>query len=87
VLSSPLLRARETAAVIARAGGVEAEVDESLAPGATAESLLACVSGRGARVVAVAHQPDCSLITAALLGEKPPFPPGGMVAIEIADAR
>ena len=33
VVSSPLLRARETAAAIAEAAGLEAEVDERLAPG------------------------------------------------------
>jgi phosphohistidine phosphatase SixA len=36
VLSSPLLRARETAAPIAKAAGAELRVDERLSPGATA---------------------------------------------------
>ena len=85
VVTSPLLRARETAAAIARAAGAgEPAVDQGLAPGATPESVLAAVLGRGECVVAVAHQPDCSLIAAAFTGEELPFPPGGMVAIEIA---
>ena len=47
VLSSPLLRARETAAAIARATGAELRIDERLAPGATFDDLLAAVDGRG----------------------------------------
>ena len=88
VVTSPLRRARETAAVIAQvAGAGEPTVEDGLAPGATTESLLAAVRGRGERVVAVAHQPDCSRVAAALMGEKLAFPPGGMVAIEIAADR
>src|SRR3954462_11506561 len=45
VLSSPLLRARETAEAIARAAGVTAEPDERLAPGAGGEA----VRGAGGR--------------------------------------
>ena len=85
VVSSPLLRARQTAAAIASvAGAGEPAIDKGLAPGATPESLLAAVRGRGERVVVVAHQPDCSLIAAAFTGEELAFAPGGMVVIEIA---
>ena len=85
VVTSPLLRARETGAAIARVAGLGAPaVDEGLAPGATPESVLAAVLGRGECVVAVAHQPDCSRIAALFTGEELPFPPGGVVAIEIA---
>lgn len=88
VVTSPLLRARETAAVIARVAGVGAPaVEEGLAPGATTQSVLAAVQGRGERVVAVAHQPDCARVAEALLGEKRLFPPGGMAVIEIAADR
>jgi phosphohistidine phosphatase len=85
VLTSPLLRARETGAELARVAGVEAEVDERLAPGATAESVRAAASGRGETVVVIGHQPDCSRIAAALTGgEEPPFPPAGVLAIDLA---
>ena len=47
VLSSPLLRARETAEQIARAAEIEAEPDERLAPGATADDIKAAIAGRG----------------------------------------
>ena len=49
VLSSPLLRARETAAAIAKAAGVELRIDERLAPGAGSDDVLAAVEARAAR--------------------------------------
>ena len=84
VISSPLLRARETAAEIARALGCEPEADERLAPGATAALVRATVAGRGDDVVVVGHQPDCGLIAAELTGgEPPPFPPAGLAVLEL----
>jgi len=84
VVSSPLLRARETAAAIARAVGIDAEADERLAPGADPEDVRAVASGRGETVVVVGHQPDCSRTVAALSGgPEPPFPPGGVAAVDV----
>jgi len=85
VLTSPLLRARETAQELARPAGLEPEPDERLAPGATAGAVRAAAEERGETVVVVGHQPDCSRIAAALAGgEEPAFPPGGMLAIELS---
>ena len=84
VLTSPLLRARETADAVARAAGVPLRVDERLAPGATAPALLAALEDAGDTVVAVGHQPDCGEIAAALTGgAEPPFPAGGVVEIDL----
>jgi phosphohistidine phosphatase len=84
VLSSPLLRARETAAEIAQAVGVEAEPDERLAPGAEPDDVRAAASGRGETVVVVGHQPDCGRAAAVLSGgPEPAFPPGGVFAVEV----
>jgi len=84
VLTSPLLRARETAQELARPAGLEAVPDERLAPGATAEAVRTAAEERGEIVVVVGHQPDCSRIAAALAGgEEPAFPPGGMLSIEL----
>jgi phosphohistidine phosphatase len=81
VLTSPLLRARETA-VDLRFG--EPEPLEQLSPGATADDVKAAVEGRGETVVVVGHQPDCSRITAALRGgDEPPFPPAGVQIVEL----
>lgn len=84
VLSSPLLRARQTAEVIARAAGAELRVDTRLSPGATAESLREAVADYTKPVAAVGHQPDCSEIALALTGRDPGFPPAGMAAIDLA---
>ena len=84
VLTSPLLRARETGAELGRPVGLEPEPDERLAPGATAESVRAAVAERGETVVVVGHQPDCGRIAAELTGgPEPAFPPAGMLAIEL----
>jgi phosphohistidine phosphatase len=84
VLSSPLLRARQTAAELGRALGVEAEPDERLAPGATADGLRAALEGRGDNVVAIGHQPDCGRIAAELTGgPEPDFPAGGLAVLEL----
>jgi phosphohistidine phosphatase len=85
VLTSPLLRARQTGEALALATGSIQETDDRLAPGATAESLREAISGRGQHVVVVGHQPDCGRIAATLRGggEEPRFPAGGMVVIEL----
>jgi phosphohistidine phosphatase SixA len=83
VVSSPLLRARETATPIAEAARVTLEVDHRLAPGADADDLRAAVSGRNGTVVVVAHQPDCSEIVLAVSGEQVRFPTGGTHVLEL----
>jgi phosphohistidine phosphatase len=81
VLSSPLLRARETAQAL---GLGEPEVDERLAPGATAFGIRDAARGRGETVVVVGHQPDCSRAIAELTGrEEPSFPPCAYAVVEL----
>jgi phosphohistidine phosphatase len=84
VLSSPLLRARETGAAIAKAAGVELRIDERLAPGAAAEDVLAAVEGAGETIVTVGHQPDCSEIALALTGADPGFPTAGSYELNVS---
>jgi phosphohistidine phosphatase SixA len=83
VVSSPLLRARETAEQIARAAGLTPEADERLAPGATAEDLKAVIEGRGDTVVAVGHQPDCSALLLVLSGRELDFAPGAVHEVQL----
>jgi phosphohistidine phosphatase SixA len=83
VVSSPLLRARETAEQIARAAGLPPQADERLAPGATAEDLKAAIEDRGDTVVAVGHQPDCSAILLALTGRELDFAPGAVHEVQL----
>ena len=83
ILTSPLLRARETGGELSRALNVEAEPDDRLAPGATADDVRAALSGRGDPVVVVGHEPDCSQIVGALSGgPEPRFPAGSLVIVE-----
>lgn len=81
LLSSPLLRARETAAEL---GFGDPEASDALAPGATADGVRTAAAGRGETVFVVGHQPDCSRIAAALAGgPEPAFPPAGMQVLEL----
>ena len=81
VLSSPLLRARQTAADL---GFGDPEALDALAPGANADDVRTEIQGRGETVVVVGHQPDCSRITAELRGEaEPKFPPAGAQIIDL----
>ena len=84
VLTSPLLRAKETASEIADATAAALRVDARLSPGATAEALREAVLDERAPVAAVCHQPDCSQIAIALTGQDPGFPPAGVAEIELS---
>ena len=83
VLTSPLLRARETAEALELG---TPEVDERLAPGATAEDVRAVAAGRGGTVLVVGHQPDCGRVASVLTGgAEPPFPPAAYVVVALDD--
>jgi len=80
VLTSPLLRARETAAAL---GLGDPQIDDRLAPGALPEEFREAAHGRGATVVLVGHQPDCSQAVLALAGVEVPFPPASYHELEL----
>ena len=86
VVTSPLLRARQTGDALARALQCPASADERLAPGAEPEEVLAVATGRAGDVVVVGHQPDCGRVAATVTGSEPKFPPAGVVPLDIADA-
>jgi phosphohistidine phosphatase len=71
LLTSPLLRARETGDELATALDATSEPDNRLAPGTTLERVREAVSGRGDSVLIVCHQPDCGQIAAAITGTEP----------------
>jgi phosphohistidine phosphatase len=83
ILTSPLLRARETAEAIARSSRAPVEVDERLAPGATAATAREAVAGRGDTIVTVGHQPDCSEIVLELTGREQRFAPASFAEVEL----
>jgi phosphohistidine phosphatase len=81
VVSSPLLRARQTAEAL---GLGNPEVDERLSPGATADEMREAAAGRGETVVVVGHQPDCGRAVAALAGgAEPAFHPCAHALVEL----
>jgi phosphohistidine phosphatase len=80
VLTSPLLRARETAAALALG---ETEVDRRLAPGASPDDVRNAATGRGETVVVVGHQPDCGHAVLELGGVEVSFPPAGTYELEL----
>jgi phosphohistidine phosphatase len=81
IVSSPLLRARETARAL---GFGEPEVDERLAPGASPVDVRDAALGRGDTVLVVGHQPDCGRAVAALADRpEPPFPPCAHAVVEL----
>jgi phosphohistidine phosphatase len=83
VLTSPLLRARQTGERIASETGATIRVDEALAPGATAAALIAALTDEQGPVATVGHQPDCSEIAISVLGRDPGFPVAGMAELEL----
>jgi len=87
LLTSPLLRARETAEIAAKAWGVEA-LPEPLLAGGSPEALLAAIAehGKDAVVVLVGHEPDLSRLLAHVtggMGERVPFKKGGAALVEL----
>jgi phosphohistidine phosphatase len=84
ILTSPLLRARETGEELAAALDCPSEPNDALAPGAPAAAVRDTVAARGETVIAVGHQPDCGRIAAELGdGTEPKFPPAGMVELQL----
>ena len=83
VLTSPLVRARQTAELVAEETGAEVRVEPLLAPGATVHALRSAVHDAGGPVATVGHQPDCSEIALAVTGRDPGFAPGGVARLEL----
>jgi phosphohistidine phosphatase len=83
VVSSPLVRALQTAEIVNANAKIAAgvEVDRALAPRGDAASFVRAAAREGRkRVMVVGHEPDLSMLVATLLGE--PLPLGmqkGMV--------
>jgi phosphohistidine phosphatase len=78
-LTSPKVRALETARLACAALGLEAEVDGRLAGGGFDPLELA--AGRG-EVLLVGHEPDLSTAIAELTGARVKMKKGGLAAIE-----
>lgn len=91
IFSSPLVRAHQTAEIVARVLGCAIEVRNELAPSESAPDILREVEATSLeRVLCVGHAPDVSILTAELIGkagQAPGFEPAMVVAIDIAADR
>ncbi len=91
LLSSPLVRARQTAEAVAPALGTTVEIAEELQSGATFEAFLRLMRRyAGAEsIMFVGHEPDFSEAAATLIGAGPDaltLKKGGLIRVDI-DAR
>lgn len=89
VISSPLVRARETAVLVASTltSGVAPEIRQELAPGGDAGSLIRELeAGPAATVLVIGHEPDVSSLTESLLGSSSlGFEAAMIVAMDVVD--
>ncbi len=85
VLSSPRVRARDTARLAAAALGVEPAVHDLLSGGFGAEEALDLLDDRGAgvRVLLVGHEPDFGQVIRELTGAQIHLKKGGVAAIRV----
>lgn len=83
VWTSPLLRARQTARLVARAAGAPEPVVHGSLASADPERLMAELQeAEGDCVIAVGHVPLVPAVARGLLGTSPDFKPGAMLALE-----
>ena len=78
-LTSPKVRARDTARLACKELGVKVEEDERLAGGDF--DPLEVAAGRG-EVMLVGHEPDCSQAVALATGSRVKMKKGGVAAID-----
>jgi phosphohistidine phosphatase len=84
VLTSPRLRARETAEIVARTLGVPVEIREGLNCGSTATAYLdALRPDEGRDVLIVAHNPEISAFACALSRQAISFRPSTVCCFEL----
>ncbi len=86
MVTSPLVRAVQTAELVAQGAryGGEIEAIVALAPGGTVRRVVEELEGRGAAVVAVGHEPGISAMAAHLAGRHshPSLRPGQVLIFE-----
>lgn len=88
VLTSPKVRARDTARLAAAAWGGEPESHEPLSEGFDAGDARDLMAGAepDARILVVGHEPDLSHTVAELTGARLDFKKGGLAAVCIDGA-
>ncbi len=83
ILSSPVLRARETAEILAAATGAPLEIADDLAPGRSGgRALLALARRAGAGAALVGHNPEMAEAIALAAGKERKVKPGAVAALD-----
>ncbi|HTN52382.1 MAG TPA: histidine phosphatase family protein [Anaeromyxobacter sp.] len=86
ILTSPLVRARETAALLAAATGAPVAEEEALASGASSGSgLLALARRAGPGAALVGHNPELGEAVAIAAGRSQAVPAGTIAALEVTE--
>ena len=87
VLSSPFLRAIETAEMLGRAAGVPVETWDDLASGhATGREMVALARQAGPGSALVGHNPEIAEAIGLISGAAAAVPPGTVVALDLSGA-
>ncbi len=86
IVTSPLVRAEQTARIVAEALGMKARVDDRLAPGFDLGALAALHDdlGRPGSLVVVGHDPDLSELLGDLTGAPLVMRKGALARIDVA---
>lgn len=89
LVSSPLVRARQTAERLAPALGVSPETDPLLKPGCTFDDAAELVARRpqAAQIMLVGHQPDLGRLVRRLTGSNVRVRTGTMAVIDVQALR
>lgn len=88
ILTSPYLRARATADLLAAATGAAVEEVEELASGhGGARDLLRLAAAAGPGCAIVGHNPEVAEALALVAGRPEPVPPGTTAALRLAPDR
>ncbi|HWI40165.1 MAG TPA: histidine phosphatase family protein [Verrucomicrobiae bacterium] len=86
ILTSPFVRAVQTAELLARHAGYSGEVHActAIADEVSADDLHAMLRRWGKRLFVVGHEPSLSLLVAQVTGTQAvPFPKGGIAALDV----
>jgi len=88
VLSSPFLRAQETAGMLGRAAGAPVGPSDDLASGhASGREMLALARQAGPGAALVGHNPEIAEAVALASGSEVPVPPGTIAALDLSRPR
>lgn len=87
IVTSPLVRAVQTGRAVASVLNVDVETDRLLSLGASAEDMLELTRRfpHDEVLMLIGHQPDMSMIVAALTGENVRFDEGAIAVIKLSD--